>query len=117
MFKAGIEMPLNIQNQIIATDKDGYLSRTEDWSKNIAEALAEKEHIKLTPEHWEIIVLVQAFYRHFQLAPAMRALVKYTKQELGNEKGSSIYLTSLFPPNPALIASKIAGLPRPVNCF
>jgi tRNA 2-thiouridine synthesizing protein E len=110
-------MTLQIAHHIIATDKDGYLINTKDWSKAIAEALAEKEGIKLTSAHWEIIELLKAFYRDFQLAPAMRPLVKYTKQQLGSEKGSSIYLTNLFPPNPALIASKIAGLPRPANCF
>ncbi len=46
----------------------------------------------------------------------MRILVKQMKQEYGTEKGSSIYLMTLFPEYPALIASKIAGLPRPTNC-
>jgi len=38
------------------------------------------------------------------------------KLAYGSEKGSSMYLMALFPEYPALIASKIAGLPRPTNC-
>jgi tRNA 2-thiouridine synthesizing protein E len=51
------------------------------------------------------------------MSPAMRALVKYTEKKLGPEKGRSIYLLNLFPPSPAKVASKIAGLPRPTNCL
>ena len=36
---------------------------------------------------------------------------------LGKEKSRSIYLMQLFPPSPARVASKIAGLPRPENCL
>jgi len=47
----------------------------------------------------------------------MRPLVRLTARELGSDKGNSIYLLRLFPGNPALVASRIAGLPRPENCF
>jgi tRNA 2-thiouridine synthesizing protein E len=39
------------------------------------------------------------------------------EKEFGPEKGSSRYLYKLFPDGPALIATKIAGLPRPVKCI
>jgi tRNA 2-thiouridine synthesizing protein E len=101
----------------IATDKDGYLKNLDDWSPAVAEALAVSANISLSPAHWEIIQLLRDFYQEFQLSPAMRVLVKRTAQLYGEEKGRSIYLMGLFPPSPALIASKIAGLPRPANCL
>lgn len=110
-------MELNIDGRTIALDKDGYLVNLNDWDKEAAKALAAQENILLTPAHWEIINLLQEFYREFELSPAMRALVKYTEKKLGTEKGKSIYLLQLFPPSPAKIASKIAGLPRPTNCL
>ncbi len=110
-------MQLNIDGRAIALDEDGYLINLNDWDKEAANALAAQENISLTPEHWEIIYLLQEFYREFELSPAMRALVKYTEKKLGPEKGKSIYLLQLFPPSPAKIASKIAGLPRPTNCL
>ena len=110
-------MQLNIDGRTIALDKDGYLINLNDWDEEIANAIAAQENVSLTFAHWEIINLLQEFYREFELSPAMRALVKYTEKKLGPEKGKSIYLLQLFPPSPAKIASKIAGLPRPTNCL
>jgi tRNA 2-thiouridine synthesizing protein E len=106
---------LQVDDVIIETDKDGYLKHLTDWNPRAAQALAQSENISLTPAHWEIITLLQDFYREFQISPAMRALVKRTAQVYGPEKGRSVYLLSLFPPSPARIASKIAGLPA--NCL
>ena len=110
-------MSLVVKGTKLDTDKDGYLLHLSDWTPEIAEALAAAENIQLTPEHWEIIELLRDFYRDYELSPAMRALVKQTAIKLGEEKGRSIYLLQLFPPTPAKIASKIAGLPRPPNCL
>lgn len=100
-----------------ALDKDGYLVALTDWTPDVATALARNENIELTPEHWEVLELVQGFYREFEMSPASRALVRYVQQHLGKDKGRSIYLLQLFPPHPALMVAKIAGLPRPANCF
>jgi tRNA 2-thiouridine synthesizing protein E len=108
---------LLVGDKKIATDKDGYLKHLADWNPQVAEALARAENIELTEAHWEIIRLLQDFYREFEIAPSMRPLVKRTGQLLGPDKGRSIYLQQLFPPSPARIANKIAGLPRPANCL
>ncbi len=110
-------MPLLVKGREIATDKDGFLANLSDWTPEVAEALAQEEQIQLSPAHWEIIELLREFYCEFELSPAMRALVKRTAQKLGEDKGRSLYLLQLFPPSPAKIASKIAGLPRPANCM
>lgn len=101
----------------IAVDKDGYLKQLQDWDVAVAQQLAHSEAIELTPAHWEIITLVQAFYKQTGLSPATRALVKLVSQQAGPEKGKSIYLMKLFGGKPALSISRIAGLPRPANCF
>jgi len=108
---------LVIDGREIPLDKEGFLRNLEDWSPQAAEALAAQEGIQLTPDHWEVIRLLQAFYREFELSPAMRPLVKYVGQHLGPDKGRSIFLMKLFPPSPAKIGSKIAGLPKPTNCL
>ena len=61
--------------------------------------------------------LLREFYRRFEASPANRALVKFARQELGPDKGRSVYLMSLFPGSPAKLGSKIAGLPKPDNCL
>ncbi len=102
---------------MIATDKEGYLKDHTQWTEAIATELAQQDHIELSAAHWELIHLLRAFYKEFEVSPAMRALVKYTALHLGKEKGNSLYLMRLFPPSPAKVASKLAGLPRPTHCL
>lgn len=110
-------MEMTIDQQTIHLDKEGFLKDLTQWNPKVAEQLAQHEGITLSDEHWEIIHLLQKFYREFELSPAMRPLVKYAGQQLGSDKGKSIYLLSLFPGSPAKFASKIAGLPKPDNCI
>lgn len=110
-------MALVVNNNTIATDKEGYLINLDDWNTDVAITIARDANIELLDKHWEIIHLLRKFYQEYQLSPAMRALVKYIGHHLDQKKASSIYLMLLFPPSPAKIASKIAGLPRPDNCL
>ncbi len=112
---------ITVNEQVIALDKDGYLKNLDAWNHAVAEALAEQDGLNLTDEHWQILHLLQEFYREFELSPAMRPLIKYVGVKLGSDKGKSIYLMKLFGQSsgqsPALIASRLAGLPRPTNCM
>ncbi len=110
-------MYIRLNQRRIAVDRDGYLKNLDDWDRDVAAGLAQRENLSLSAEHWEIIELLRDFYRQFEISPAMRVLVKQVGIKLGAEKGRSIYLMKLFPPSPARIASKIAGLPRPANCL
>ena len=102
---------------IAAVDKEGFLRSLEDWSASVALEIARAEDIELQDAHWEVIHCVRRYYREFDSSPAMRALVKYCRQQLGQDKGNSLYLLSLFPGSPAKLVSKIAGLPKPDNCL
>lgn len=116
----GIELvssQLVIGEARVALDKEGFLVHLEDWNEEVALALAEREGIAAGPAHLEIIYLLRQFYTQYQLSPAMRPLVKYVASQLGPEKGTSLYLLSLFPGSPAKLASKLAGLPKPDNCL
>jgi len=104
-------------NKIPAVDAEGFLQQLNDWTPDVAEWIAQQEKISLTPDHWEVIYLVKKFYQEFELSPSMRPLVKYVGNHFGAEKGKSIYLMQLFPPSPAKLAAKIAGLPKPANCL
>ncbi|WP_122562203.1 TusE/DsrC/DsvC family sulfur relay protein [Pseudomonas viridiflava] len=98
-------------------DKDGFLKDLNDWSMDVAHALAGEEGLTLTPEHLEILELLRGFYAEFQLSPATRPLIKYTALKLGAEKGNSMHLNRLFNGTPAKLAAKLAGLPKPTNCI
>lgn len=102
---------------MIPRDPQGFLVNLDDWNEEVAVTIAREEDIELSDAHWEVIWLLREFYANFDLSPANRILVKAVKEELGKEKGNSIYLLQLFPGSPAKIASKIAGLPKPLNCL
>jgi tRNA 2-thiouridine synthesizing protein E len=100
-----------------AFDKEGFLRDLDDWSESVAQQIAQAEGITLTAAHWEVIQLLRQYYQEFDSSPAMRPLAKYCRIHLGDDKGKSIYLMSLFPGSPAKIGSKVAGLPKPDNCL
>ena len=100
-----------------AFDSEGFLLQLDQWTPDVACQIANAEQLKLTAGHWELIELLRQYYREFDSSPAMRALVKYCRLKLGDDKGKSIYLMTLFPGSPAKIGSKIAGLPKPDNCL
>lgn len=108
---------LIVAEQTIALDKEGFLESLDDWSLEVAHALAAEEGITLSSEHVEILSLLRNFYSEFQLSPATRPLIKYTALKLGPEKGNSMHLNRLFNGTPAKLAAKLAGLPKPTNCI
>ncbi|CRM27771.1 Sulfurtransferase TusE [Pseudomonas sp. 31 R 17] len=108
---------LTVGTRSLPLDKDGYLVDLDDWSDEVAHALAIAEAVELTADHWEILLLLRQFYSEFQLSPATRPLIKYTALKLGPQKGNSLHLNKLFNGTPAKLAAKLAGLPRPTNCL
>lgn len=108
---------LEFNNQQIATDKQGYLLDSNEWSAALAPIIAAQENITLSEPHWEVIHFVRDFYLEYNTSPAIRMLVKAMAKALGEDKGNSIYLYKLFPKGPAKQATKIAGLPKPARCI
>ncbi len=97
-------------------DEEGYLINIGDWSKEIALAMAAEDDIELTLEHWEVINFLIDYFAAYDFAPAVRVLTKAIAKKLGNDKGNSRYLYSLFPYGPAKQGCRFAGLPKPTGC-
>jgi tRNA 2-thiouridine synthesizing protein E len=108
---------INVGDDTIQTDKQGYLLDASLWHPQMAILIAQQEEIELTDAHWEVVNFVRQFYLEFNTSPAIRVLVKAIGQKLGPEKGNSRYLHQLFPKGPAKQATKIAGLPKPARCL
>ena len=98
-------------------DPEGYLRDLDAWDESVARMLASEEGLELTEAHWELIHVIRGFYRSYEVSPVMRVLVKHVRERLGEEKGNSIYLLTLFPGSPAKRLAKVAGLPRPTHCL
>jgi len=98
-------------------DPEGFLLNREDWTGEIAEALAAVEGRTLTEDHLAVISLVQDFYDRYGIAPNNRALVRAVKTALGPAQGSSVALMKLFGGAPAKTVAKYAGLAKPPHCL
>jgi len=97
-------------------DEEGFLLKMADWSEEIAIAMAAEDDIELSPEHWEVINFLREYFIEYEFAPAVRILTKAIAKKLGNDKGNSRYLYSLFPYGPAKQGCRFAGLPKPTGC-
>ena len=97
---------------------EGFLEDAATWTDEVAWEIAQEDDIELTEKHWEIIYFLRNFYKQHEISPpSNRLFVKAVREALGDEKGDSIYLMTLFPGTPAKTACRIAGLPRPTNCL
>jgi tRNA 2-thiouridine synthesizing protein E len=109
-------MTYQYNGSAIEHDEEGYIFDVDIWSKELAGLIAEAEEIEMTDEHWEVVTFLRDYYDEYQIAPAIRVLVKAIKKKFGPEKGNNKYLYELFPYGPAKQACKIAGLPKPTGC-
>lgn len=109
-------MILEIDGKRYETDPEGYLTDIEAWTREAARAMAGRDGVTLSAEHWEVIHFLRDYYREYGIAPSVRVLVRAVGERLGQDKAKSAYLYRLFPEGPARQACRYAGLPKPTGC-
>ena len=109
-------MTYEVNGKSFESDEEGYLVDLASWNEELANLIAKDEEIDMTEEHWEVVNFLREYYNEYQIAPAVRVLIKAVKKTLGADKGSNKYMYELFPYGPAKQACKIAGLPKPTGC-
>ncbi|MFV2055242.1 MAG: TusE/DsrC/DsvC family sulfur relay protein [Thiohalomonadales bacterium] len=109
-------MALEVGGKSVEVDEEGYLVNRDEWTDDIAKAIAIEEKLEMSDNHWEVVKFLRDYYEEYQIAPAVRVLTKAIGKKLGKDKGNSKYLYELFPYGPAKQACKIAGLPKPTGC-
>ena len=117
-LQASMKSPMLIEINGIEyeVDKEGFLQNLSDWSRGVAEGMAEKDGIELEAAHWEVINFLRAYYFEYRIAPAIRVLTREIGSRLEPDKGNSRYLNQLFQFGPAKQACRYAGLPKPTGC-
>ena len=95
----------------VDVDAEGFLTRPDQWTESIAEAIAREHGIQeLTERHWLVIRFMRERYLETGTAPSIRAL--------GKESGVPVKeLYELFPKGPAKLAARIGGIPKPQGCI
>lgn len=109
-------MSYQVNGTTVEHDEEGYITNLSDWNQELAALIAKDENIDMNDEHWEVVKFLRDYYEEYQIAPAVRVLIKAVKKSMGKEKGNNKYLYTLFPYGPAKQACKIAGLPKPTGC-
>mgnify|MGYP000554335456 CR=1 FL=1 len=86
-------------------DDEGFLLRSEDWSEQVAQALADREGLgELNQHQMELVRFIREYYQRMKAFPILRAVCFYVHQ------GKDCFRDSFLPP---LKAWKVAGLPKP----
>lgn len=106
-------MSLEVNGKTVETDAKGYLVNLEDWSEDVAKAIAEGEQIELTADHMAVIEYLRDEYlNHGGNQPNMRKMTKAMQEAWPDRKVDSKALYDLFPMGPAKQGPKVAGLPE-----
>ncbi|MBN1479336.1 TusE/DsrC/DsvC family sulfur relay protein [candidate division KSB1 bacterium] len=91
-------------------DDEGFMTNPDQWTEEIAKALAEEEGIsELTEGHWKVINFIRNDYKEKGQPPTIRRMNK-----VGGIATKDLY--DWFPQGPAKKAAKIAGLGKPQGC-
>ena len=103
---------IEIAGKQIETTEMGYLVNAEDWSKDLAQAIADSEKLELTERHWDVINhLRDEFFNNAGNQPNTRKLVKFFENliQLVNIIGSIFYGTILGIFLVAIFIKKVKG--------
>jgi tRNA 2-thiouridine synthesizing protein E len=116
VYQGEINMFIEINGAQIETDPEGYLSTPEDWTPELAEMLAQRDNLELTPDHWVVINYMRDYLAEHGTAPNLRFLQKGLKDEYDGQWGDKKFLFDLFPWGPAKQAGRYAGAKKPTGC-
>ena len=92
-------------------DEEGYLVDPADWNEALAVALAQREGIVLSEEHWAVIRFMRQYYEERQIAPDARHVMKHLAEVKGGGGRNDLFV--LFPYGYVRQACKIAGMRKP----
>jgi dissimilatory sulfite reductase related protein len=99
-----------IASVTVEVDAEGFMTKPDQWTKEIAVKIAQEEGIKkLTDAHWKVIEFMRNDFSENGQVPTIRRLNK-----VGNIPTKELY--ALFPNGPAKKAAKISGLNKPQGC-
>jgi tRNA 2-thiouridine synthesizing protein E len=99
-----------IAGKTVEVDDEGFLVNPDEWTEEMASALAQEIGIKeLTEMHWKVVKFMRRDYNEKGQIPTIRRI-----KNAGGIPIKDIY--SLFPNGPAKKAAMVAGLGKPQGC-
>ena len=102
---------LTLAGKTVEVNEEGFLVNPDDWTADMAPALAETEGIyELTDMHWKVINFMRDDFKEKGQIPTIRRM-----KNAGGIPTKDLY--ELFPKGPAKKSAKIAGLGKPQGCI
>lgn len=92
-----------------ARDGDGYLQDMNNWSPEVARAMAAADGFDLTDEKWDQILKAREYYDAHSSVPPIRKFAKYI--EVDQKELFKMWMTGPMKP-----ITKYGGLPKPTGC-
>ena len=96
-------------------DNEGFLLYPDEWTVDIALAIAAESRQELGDEHWQVIHFIRDSFESNQSVPEARKLLKFMQASLDPDRGTRKYLYHLFPTGYGQTACKIAGMRKPLK--
>jgi tRNA 2-thiouridine synthesizing protein E len=90
-------------------DGDGYLTDMNDWTPEIARAMAESDGVELDDVKWQQILKARDYFEEHAVVPPIRKFSKY----IGEDQKTMFKLWMTGPMKPI---TKYGGLPKPTGC-
>jgi len=107
---------LYVAGRPVSLDGEGFLVDPAQWTPEVAEALAERNGIRLGPEHWWLVEFVRDHQLRYGNPPLMRVVVAEYRRRHPDSRGSR-ELYRLFPDGPVREACRYGGLAKPDWCI
>ncbi|UCH41742.1 MAG: TusE/DsrC/DsvC family sulfur relay protein [Gammaproteobacteria bacterium] len=106
-------MSITVNGNQIPTTDSGFLQNIEDWSEDVALAIAAEEQLELTERHWDLVnYLRDEYVNNGGNQPNTRNLVKAMARTWDDKSVNAKTLYDLFPGDPSKQGGRIAGLPE-----
>lgn len=85
-----------VGGRVVRTDAEGYLIDRGEWSEDFARALATREGLTLTDEHWQVIRFLRDHFRLKGRQAPIPHIIKHFRPLWGPERANARHLFALF---------------------
>jgi len=111
-------MEITVQGRSISTDEEGFLLNPNDWTEDVAEAIAQNEGFEMKDDHKGLVDYFREYWAENETHPTMHLLVKDIGSGIGktfhDHRMFADHLYKIFPSEPIAELCKLAGLPKPL---
>lgn len=105
-------LAMNVGEARIPLKDNGHLANFDDWTPEVAKAMAEEDGMELTDCHWVALEFIRDYYRTYEIPPSPHTMIKEVGSKLHPYKCTQKTLEQMFPKGGCRHACRLAGLPE-----